>query len=31
MIETRDLKKLFTTEEVETTALDRVNFKAGEG
>jgi len=31
MIETRDLKKLFTTEEVETTALDRVNFKAGQG
>ncbi len=31
MIETKNLRKLYTTEEVETTALDRVNLKVKEG
>jgi len=31
MIETRNLKKIYTTEEVETTALDNVNIKVKEG
>jgi putative ABC transport system ATP-binding protein len=31
MIETKDLKKIYTTEEVETTALNRVNLKIAEG
>ena len=31
MIETRNLKKIFTTEEVETTALNNVNFKVARG
>jgi len=31
MIETRSLKKIYTTEEVETTALDNVNLKVKEG
>jgi len=31
MIETKDLKKVYTTEEVETTALNRVNLKVKEG
>lgn len=31
MIETKDLKKLYTTEEVETTALNKVNLKVKEG
>jgi len=31
MIRTRDLKKIYTTEEVETTALDSVNIEIQEG
>jgi putative ABC transport system ATP-binding protein len=31
MIETRNLKKIYTTEEVETTALDNVNLNVKEG
>ena len=31
MIKTRELKKLYTTEEVETTALDNVNMAVQEG
>jgi putative ABC transport system ATP-binding protein len=31
MIETKNLKKLYTTEEVETTALNKVNLKVKEG
>ncbi|MBN1196802.1 MAG: ABC transporter ATP-binding protein [Candidatus Aminicenantes bacterium] len=31
MIETKDLKKIYTTDEVETTALNNVNLKVGEG
>lgn len=31
MIRTKDLKKIFTTEEVETTALNQVNFEVKEG
>ena len=31
MIQTKNLKKIFTTEEVETTALDKVNFEVKEG
>lgn len=31
MIETRNLKKIYTTEEVETTALDNVNLNIKEG
>jgi putative ABC transport system ATP-binding protein len=31
MIETKNLKKIFTTEEVETTALNNVNLKIQEG
>ena len=31
MIETKNLKKLYTTEEVETTALNKVNLKVNEG
>ena len=31
MIRTNSLKKIFTTEEVETTALNKVNFIASEG
>lgn len=31
MIRTKDLKKVYTTEEVETTALNRVNFEVKEG
>lgn len=31
MIKTKDLKKLYTTEEVETTALNNVNLEIGEG
>lgn len=31
MIKTKSLKKIFTTEEVETTALDNVNFDVKEG
>jgi len=31
MIETKNLKKIFTTEEVETTALSNVNLKVKEG
>jgi len=31
MIETRDLKKIYTTDEVETTALNNVNLKVREG
>ncbi|MBN1625239.1 MAG: ABC transporter ATP-binding protein, partial [Deltaproteobacteria bacterium] len=31
MIETRNLKKIYTTEEVETTALDNVNLNIREG
>ena len=30
MIKTRNLKKLYTTEEVETTALDNVNIEIKE-
>jgi putative ABC transport system ATP-binding protein len=31
MIETKNLKKIYTTDEVETTALNRVNLKVNEG
>jgi putative ABC transport system ATP-binding protein len=31
MIETKNLMKIYTTEEVETTALNKVNFKVNEG
>jgi len=31
MIKTRDLKKIYTTEEIETTALDNVNFDVKKG
>ena len=31
MIKTVDLKKIFTTEEVETTALNDVSFEIKEG
>ncbi|NIM12550.1 MAG: ATP-binding cassette domain-containing protein [Candidatus Aminicenantes bacterium] len=31
MIETKNLKKIYTTEEVETTALNKVNLKVQEG
>ncbi len=31
MIETKNLKKVYTTEEVETTALNKVNLKVNEG
>ena len=31
MIETKNLKKIYTTEEVETTALNNVNLKIKEG
>ena len=31
MIKTKNLKKLYTTEEVETTALNNVNFEVNEG
>jgi putative ABC transport system ATP-binding protein len=31
MIETKNLKKIYTTEEVETTALNKINFKVNEG
>jgi putative ABC transport system ATP-binding protein len=31
MIKTRNMKKIYTTEEVETTALNNVNFEVGEG
>ncbi|MCK5056138.1 MAG: ABC transporter ATP-binding protein [Candidatus Aminicenantes bacterium] len=31
MIETKNLRKIYTTEEVETTALNRVNLKVREG
>ena len=31
MIETKNLKKIFTTEEVETSALDKVNLKIKDG
>jgi len=31
MIETKNLKKIYTTEEVETTALNKVNLKVKEG
>lgn len=31
MIETKNLKKIYTTEEVETTALNTVNIKVNEG
>jgi putative ABC transport system ATP-binding protein len=31
MIETKNLRKIYTTEEVETTALNRVNLKVKEG
>lgn len=31
MIETRNLRKIYTTEEVETTALNKVNLKVNEG
>ncbi|MGE5342115.1 MAG: ABC transporter ATP-binding protein [Candidatus Omnitrophota bacterium] len=31
MIETIDLKKIYSTEEIETTALNNVNFKVSEG
>lgn len=31
MIETKNLKKIYTTEEVETTALNKVNIKVNEG
>ena len=30
MIKTKNLKKLYTTEEVETTALNNINFEVGE-
>ena len=31
MIETKNLKKIFTTDEVETTALNNVNLKIKDG
>jgi len=31
MIQTKGLKKVYTTEEVETTALDNINLEIGEG
>ena len=31
MIETKNLKKIYTTDEVETTALNNVNLKVKEG
>ena len=31
MIETKNLKKIYTTDEVETTALNNVNLKIREG
>ena len=31
MIKTKNLKKVYTTEEVETTALNNVNFDVKEG
>ena len=31
MIRTQDLKKIYTTEEVETTSLENVNFEVNEG
>ncbi|MCP5046382.1 MAG: ABC transporter ATP-binding protein [bacterium] len=31
MIETKNLEKVYTTDEVETTALNKVNFKVNEG
>ncbi|MCP4149186.1 MAG: ATP-binding cassette domain-containing protein, partial [bacterium] len=31
MIETKNLEKIYTTEEVETTALNKVNLKVREG
>jgi putative ABC transport system ATP-binding protein len=31
LIETRDLKKLYTTEEIETTALDDINLQIDQG
>lgn len=31
MIKTTNLKKIYTTEEVETTALNNVNFEVDEG
>jgi len=31
MIQTKNLKKIYTTEEVETTALENVNFEVNEG
>ena len=31
MVRTKDLKKIYTTEEVETTALENVNFEVNEG
>ena len=31
MIKTQDLKKIYTTEEVETTSLENVNFEVNEG
>ncbi len=31
MIETKNLRKIYTTEEVETTALNKVNLKVNEG
>ncbi|MFH0990926.1 MAG: ABC transporter ATP-binding protein [bacterium] len=31
MIETKNLKKIYTTEEVETTALNNINLKVNEG
>jgi len=31
MIETKNLKKIYTTDEVETTALNKVNLKVNEG
>ena len=31
IIKTTNLKKMYTTEEVETTALDNVNFQVNKG
>ncbi|MCP5103485.1 MAG: ATP-binding cassette domain-containing protein, partial [bacterium] len=31
MIETTNLRKFYTTDEVETTALNKVNLKVNEG
>ena len=31
MIKTRGLKKIYTTEEVETSALDNINFEVKPG